>query len=209
LVVATWPLGGVFSGTIDAYLEQISSYFDQFHRYVSKWQAILRPFALDIWSEGTGEAFDASWADDLARLFSDKDFHDRVFVSKDYSQLTSSLRELFEESYRLVLARDPVARDPITITQYRSLQGMATFNKSQEVIWLSYAIDELLSFCFDRDDSIFQRQISHGPLRSVLSLIPPIEARSPLRRSDINFIDVGAGKGYFSVSWRPNCASGP
>jgi hypothetical protein len=38
-----------------------------------------------------------------------------------------------------------------------------------------------------------------APLLSVLSLISPIEPKSPLRRSDINFIDVGAGKGYFSV----------
>lgn len=80
-----------------------------------------------------------------------------------------------------------------------SLQGMATYGKSQEVITLSYAIDMLLQHTYDFQQTMFNGVAFHEQLQQLLTNTQQVEQKFKLNRDNLTFIDVGAGKGYFSV----------
>jgi hypothetical protein len=200
VVVTPWPSRAPFYGPVDEFLTQVPSYFSAFHSYVCKWIRAISPFCLTLWSHGTGSAFDPAWRPDLARIFADRAFHDRVHAGRDYGALSAAtLRDFFTESDHLTIPRSGAARAPVDVMRYRSLQGQSSFSKSQEVIFLSYAIDVLLSHCFARDDTIFHGEAAHAPLSALLALLPPSAPPLPVPRARLAFVDVGAGKGYFSV----------
>ena len=200
-VITPLPGGGVYHGDLDGYLELVPAYFREMLEYARKWNNLFIPFAVDIWSRNTGERFDPSWKTDLEKIFNDKTFHDKIFCEEDYSVISCpSMRDFFEESKKLMLVRDRHQPcDVIDVTEWPSLQGMAGFDKSQEVIYLTNAIDVLLSHCFERDDTILHHKESHPQLVKLLQESPPPSQKPPLSRENIVFIDVGAGKGYFSV----------
>ena len=200
-VVTPLPGGGFYEGALDGYFERVSPYFSDVLKYVTKWEQFFIPFAVDIYSRNTGDRFDPSWKDDLRRIFTDREFHDKVFVDEDYSVLANpSMREFFEESKKLMLVRDKAhSRNVIDVKSWPSLQGMSGFDKSQEVIYLTHAVDVLLSHCFERDDTILHHNESHPELEKLLAATKPREKKPTLKREDIVFIDVGAGKGYFSI----------
>lgn len=199
-VITPLPYNKFFEGSAEEFLDEIKGFFDTFRAYVTKWNRIFHPFALDIYSRNTGEEFDMSWKDDLIHMFTDKEFHDKIFANKDVSEIQSnSLREFFSESYSLFLHRDLTPRKEIDVMIMPSLQGMATYGKSQEVITLSYAIDNLLQHCYNLDQTMFKGVAFHDQLHKLLSYSQPISPKSELKRENLTFIDVGAGKGYFSV----------
>lgn len=201
-VLTPLPGGKIFEGTIEEYLPCAYKFFESFYTYATKWEKLFTPFALDIWSLDTGSLLDPTWAPDLLKIFTDKDFHDAIYVTGDYSILESdSLREFFEDSRNLILVRDTTPKEPIDVMKWTSLQGMSAFDKSQEVIVLSYAIDLLLQHCYKLDDTIFHGTAHHKALEDILTHTSPIpdDQKVPIKRENIDFIDVGAGKGYFSV----------
>lgn len=201
-VLTPLPGGKIFEGTIDEYLPHAYEFFESFYAYVTKWKNLFEPFALDIWSLDTGSLLDPTWAADLNKIFTDKEFHDKIYENGDYSIIESdSLRQFFEDSKNLILVRDTTLKEPIDVMKWRSLQGMSAFDKSQEVITLSYAIDLLLQHCYKLDDSIFHGTAFHKALEDILKHTAPIpdDKKIPIKRENLDFIDVGAGKGYFSV----------
>lgn len=201
-VLTPLPGGRVFYGTIDEYLPQVHQFFDAFYAYATKWKNLFEPFALDIWSLDTGSLLDPTWEEDLQLIFSNPQFHDKIYKDSDYSILHSqTMREFFEESRNLILVRNQIPLDPIDVMKWTSLQGMSAFSKSQEVITLTYAIDILLQHCYNLDEPIFHGTAQHLPLQHILEQTQPISNNDkiPLKRENLDFIDVGAGKGYFSV----------
>ena len=111
------------------------------------------------------------------------------------------MRQFFEESRNLILLRDTSPKEPIDVMKWTSLQGMSAYDKSQEVIVLSYAIDILLQHCYKLDESIFHGTAHHKALEEILSHTSkiPDNNKISIKRENLDFIDVGAGKGYFSV----------
>ncbi|KAH0794402.1 protein RRNAD1 [Histomonas meleagridis] len=198
-VITPLPGGELFVGTLTEFLNITEQIFQKFHDYFQKWIQLFGPFALDIYSENTGGVFDPEWKNDLQRIFTDKIFHDKIFNENDFSIISSpSLSSFFQESTSLFLPRETEKREAIDVMKYPSLQGMSGFDKSQEVIYLTYAIDVLLNHCFSLDESIFHGEAYHNSLSKELSHLQ-ITEKTPLKRSNISFVDVGAGKGYFSV----------
>lgn len=203
-VLTPLPGGRIFKGSVQSYLATIQSEFDRFYSYFQQYHDLFTPFALDIYSEDTGRLFDESWESDLRRIFSDKVIHDKVFFEHDFGLIENDfLRNFFKDSTDLYLEREKEKRESIDVMKYQSLQGMSGFDKSQEVIYLSYAIDVLLSSCYEMDDKIFHGEAYHKNLEKILkniesdNFIP--KKKLSLKRENISFIDVGAGKGYFSV----------
>ena len=199
-VLTPLPNGRVFEGEIGDFITEMNSFFDIFYSYCDKWKDIFDPFALDIWAENKGEKFDKGWIRDLERIFSDKNFHDEIYEKQNFSVIENpTLRDFYTETSKLLLPRDTTAKEIIDLKRYPSLQGMAGFGKSQEVITLTYAIDLLLQHCYDLDDSIFHGEAYHHALEEILKQTRPVEKKRKIKRENIDFIDVGAGKGYFSI----------
>lgn len=203
-VLTPLPGGRVFKGSVSSFLEHIPSEFSKFHSYFQRYQNLFTPFALDIFSENAGDAFDERWESDLRAIFSDREIHDRIFIGHEYGLIKDEfLRSFFQDSAELYLKREDKEKETIDVMKYRSLQGMTGFDKSQEVIYLSYAIDVLLNSCYEMDSKIFNGEAYHEGLEKILKNIESDNffptKKLCLKRENISFVDVGAGKGYFSV----------
>jgi hypothetical protein len=148
----------------------------------------------------TGNSFDPTWKNDLISIFNNKSFHDEILINHKFNLLQSqSFHEFLEESFNLFLKRDITPRDQIEVMKFPSLQCCSTFQKSQEVIVLSYAIDNLLQYYFSISQPIFQKNEKIPLLENLLNHSKNYVNKFSLEKENISFIDIGAGKGYFSI----------
>lgn len=195
-VATVLPHGEFFEGEIDDFLAVCDKYFNDFYSYCTKWSEIweiLNPNMCT--SENTH--FNLSWEDDCSKLLNDKEFHDKVFLSNDFSNISSSLKDFLTESNNLSLKRE-FSREEIPVKQYFSLQGETSFDKAQEVMQFTYAFDTLLRNFYQIDDEIYHGIASHQQANEVLKQIH-IDQKPILHRENMRLIDVGAGKGYLSI----------
>ena len=240
-IITPLPNANYFCGTPQQYLESIRPYFSKFQEYVEKWKRIIIPFALHLWIDNQGAAYNPDWTNDMRHIFSDSAFHDQVLIHHNISGLENpEFISFLQESWSLYLPRNPQKRPTIPVDVYPSLQGLASADKSQEVIVLTRALDVLLSTCYDLNSSLFpplSEEILHPEANMIQPKIPekatslpkknphkpkprkplplpppvqhpqlsevlklhPISIRRPIQRDTITFVDVGAGKGYFSI----------
>ena len=198
LVVTVLPNGEYFKGSVDEFLSWANTYFINFRNYIEKWKNIT-----DILNPNmcTSEqvSFDNSWRVDADKLYNDKEFHDKVLLESDYSLLQTSIKDFLIESDQLTLKRSP-SRDEIPVMRYPSLQCDTSFDKAQEVIHYTYAIDYILQQLYDLDDPIFHGEAKHKDAEELFSLIDLSGIpKQKIKRDNIKLIDVGAGKGYLSI----------
>jgi hypothetical protein len=68
----------------------------------------------------------------------------------------------------------------------------------QLIFYLTYAIDILFQYCYSTE-SFFLNSIQHENLQNLLNLTKKNNNPRLISKKDINFIDIGAGKGGFSI----------
>lgn len=94
-VLTPLPNNQTFFGLADDFLIQASLFFDQFYNMCGN----TKPFSCEIFSENTGELLDSDWERDFKLIFSNKQFHDKIFIHPDTSHLcSSSLSEFCQTS---------------------------------------------------------------------------------------------------------------
>lgn len=195
-VITVLPQGGKFEGTVDEFLAVAANYFENFYNYCLKWAKIWEILNPNMCTS-ENDNFDVSWENDCTRMLNEKEFHDKIFIQYDFSEMNSSLREYFEDSNKLTFLRE-FSRDNIPVMQYPSLQGETSADKAQEVMQFTYSLDILLKTFYNFNDEIYHGISVHSQAQSLLQSVKPFE-KLDLRRENLRLIDVGAGKGYLSI----------
>ena len=194
-VVCVLPGDEIFEGTVDDFIGRADKYFAEFFEYAKKWKKILdilNPnlcFVSDV-------QFDEAWKDDVERMYNDKEFHDKIIFENDFSELKEPVKSFFEESLHLTLQRHQT-RPTFNQKQFKSLSAETTLDKSQEVLYLTNALDVLLRNCYAMDKPLLEGA-SHEEIEKLLSHAK-IDEKKPIMRENLHFVDIGAGKGFLPV----------
>ena len=194
-VVTVFPNKEKFEGSISDFYKRSEQYFKQFTEYCYKWKNILDILNLNLCFLKP-EQFDLSWKNDIERLYSDKEFHDKIIFEHDFSDLNEPLKSFFQESFNLTFERKK-EMSLFNQKQYKCLSAETSADKCQEVLYLTNALNVLLKSCYSLDNEII-KEGNHETIEELLSHID-IKDKVPLKRENLHFVDVGAGKGFLPI----------
>lgn len=197
LISSYIPDYGFFTGNLDEFDAVASDYFSKFSDFCKKYIDNFKIMNALIFSDRDKVKYNIDWKNDVNRLFDDKDFHDKVLLEKNFSLLESSFKEFMESVERLTLKR-MFTREGYNIDKYNSIKCGCTANKAQEVMEYINSISLLFNRCYNMDKSLLDGEVNHKPIEELLAITPEFK-KYDLKRDKIQFIDVGAGKGYLSI----------